>query len=399
MKTLEASFRIVTPMFLGGSQPNDRAELREASFKGALRYWYRAIDPDYRTREAKIFGGSGKTEGQSMFLLRIVGKRQESTEWFDENRNGIKYFSFPFKMKQNRRYINCNSTFTLKLLFKKSIKDKDKDRKRILAPLWLLGHIGGVGSRSRRGFGTISLQSIIADERWEELDILPTPNVQKTYESWAGQFESGLKLLKSWFPGGRQDNHAVFGRQSRFRLVNVPKKSWRDSLDFIGSNMRNFRNRYDIEVPSSDYHLVRSHICAVKPNDATLVSNKPLPTKPVKLTTAPDRTAFGLPLTFRSNSLKYRITRSDGRSENKSPSVTFEGEDQTHGRSASRIHIRIIQIGNDYYPFLGRLDGPLLDHNEKIKDKHGSYDVPSDRLLDEYWNNLHDGMEVAWATI
>lgn len=398
MKTLEASFRIVTPVFLGGSEQDKNAELREPSFKGALRYWYRAIDPDYRTQEARIFGGSGGAEGQSMFLLRIAGKRQEGNQWSDNGHAGIRYFSFPLKMN-NRKYINCNSTFTLKFLFKSLIEDKD--RKRILASLWLLGHIGGVGSRSRRGFGTISLESITTDERWEELEALSIANAQKSYETWAEQFQSSLKSIKSWFPGARQDDHAILGGQSRFKLLNVPKKSWRDSLDFIGSNMRDFRNRYDIHEPSSDYHRVRSHICAVDPQAAAEGRKKTPPIIPKKLTAAPDRAAFGLPLTFRSNSLKYPFTRQDGRTEDKSPSVTFEGREETHGRSASRIHIRIIQIGDGYYPLVVRLDGPLLGRNEKIKDKirYSNYDVPSDKLLDDYWNKLPDGMEVVWATI
>jgi len=40
MEKLEVTFRIVTPMFLGGADPNIQAELRPPSIKGAMRYWY-----------------------------------------------------------------------------------------------------------------------------------------------------------------------------------------------------------------------------------------------------------------------------------------------------------------------------------------------------------------------
>ena len=44
MNKLEVTFRVVTPMFLGGAKPNDFAELRPPSIKSAMRYWYRALD-------------------------------------------------------------------------------------------------------------------------------------------------------------------------------------------------------------------------------------------------------------------------------------------------------------------------------------------------------------------
>ncbi len=41
MKTIEASFEIVTPMFISGA--DDVADLRPPSIKGALRFWWRAL--------------------------------------------------------------------------------------------------------------------------------------------------------------------------------------------------------------------------------------------------------------------------------------------------------------------------------------------------------------------
>ena len=38
-------YRIVTPMFLGGeAQQADPTQFRNASFKGALRFWWRALN-------------------------------------------------------------------------------------------------------------------------------------------------------------------------------------------------------------------------------------------------------------------------------------------------------------------------------------------------------------------
>ena len=38
---IRATYRIVTPMFCGGAE--QQAEFRLASFKGVLRFWWRAL--------------------------------------------------------------------------------------------------------------------------------------------------------------------------------------------------------------------------------------------------------------------------------------------------------------------------------------------------------------------
>ena len=42
METIEATFKVVTPMFMSGADQS-QAELRTASIKGALRFWWRAL--------------------------------------------------------------------------------------------------------------------------------------------------------------------------------------------------------------------------------------------------------------------------------------------------------------------------------------------------------------------
>ena len=40
--SIEAAYQVVTPLFCAGADPK-RPELRCASFKGVLRYWWRAL--------------------------------------------------------------------------------------------------------------------------------------------------------------------------------------------------------------------------------------------------------------------------------------------------------------------------------------------------------------------
>ena len=75
---IEATYRVVTPMFCGGADPERRAELRLPSFKGVLRFWWRALawtrlDGDLgriRREEDALFGSAGG--GRSRVLMRLA---------------------------------------------------------------------------------------------------------------------------------------------------------------------------------------------------------------------------------------------------------------------------------------------------------------------------------------
>lgn len=49
---LRIRYRVVTPAFLGGADPSC-AELRPPSIKAALRFWYRAVDPEFAKRDVQ----------------------------------------------------------------------------------------------------------------------------------------------------------------------------------------------------------------------------------------------------------------------------------------------------------------------------------------------------------
>lgn len=76
METIEAKFRIVTPMFISGADQT-KAELRVPSIKGALRFWWRALNYEKDSkilldRESKIFGSSDQKIGQSKIKIKVT---------------------------------------------------------------------------------------------------------------------------------------------------------------------------------------------------------------------------------------------------------------------------------------------------------------------------------------
>jgi CRISPR-associated protein Cmr1 len=87
-KTITAHYKITTPMFLGGEeQQADARQFRNASFKGALRFWWRALNwgrvlqaaagdraqalKNLHAEEGRLFGlaSDGKDSRQSLVQI------------------------------------------------------------------------------------------------------------------------------------------------------------------------------------------------------------------------------------------------------------------------------------------------------------------------------------------
>lgn len=133
---------VITPMFLAGSD-KDIPELRTPSFKGMLRFWWRALNPhlakngygDLKEEEAILFGDSGKKYGKSKTKIIIKYDSLSMGKFRPLPHSKKKKFKFPC--------INFGQRFTIILIAPKEVHSLFK----------LFSIIGGVGKRNRRGFG------------------------------------------------------------------------------------------------------------------------------------------------------------------------------------------------------------------------------------------------------
>ncbi len=167
----DATYRVTTPLFLGGSDAGKNAELRPPSIKGVLRFWYRAIAlpklqnlEKVKSMEDTIFGN---TEGQSSFMLsihNIEGLAEIKTiDW--RNLHGLRYLGFGVVNSRGeitRPYLKSGGSFTIRLRTKKEVPEETA----FFLPLTLqaLGLFGAVGARSRKGFGSLSLESLTCND-------------------------------------------------------------------------------------------------------------------------------------------------------------------------------------------------------------------------------------------
>ncbi len=179
MEKLTATFRIVTPMFIGGADQSPSDGIRPPSVKGALRFWWRALNwgkfiTDSKNnneqqalralhiKEAELFGSAinGKEGGQGCFLLSIEQPQNiqaTQPDWGNGNA-GAKYLGYGLFENNPRGALRENQSFKVKLVFKGSIETTIKDA------LVALGLLGGLGSRNRHGLGSICLESIVTKD-------------------------------------------------------------------------------------------------------------------------------------------------------------------------------------------------------------------------------------------
>ncbi|MBS3967038.1 MAG: type III-B CRISPR module RAMP protein Cmr1 [Truepera sp.] len=170
---LERDYRLLTPLFGGGVSPkyaDPISAVRATGVKGQLRFWWRAARAPGLTleamqaKEARLFGSAAGNEGQASPLIIEVeplelGQEKhpfylEPGRTFPKNRPEIApgYVAFPLQSTNqdpNNYPVRAGVRFRLRLRFPEWMKEE------IEAALWAWEHFGGLGGRTRRGFGAI----------------------------------------------------------------------------------------------------------------------------------------------------------------------------------------------------------------------------------------------------
>jgi CRISPR-associated protein Cmr1 len=173
MNTLTATYRVVTPMFLGGAEPTAEAELRLPSFKGALRFWWRAImwgkvkDVDeLRRREAELFGSS--ENGQSRLILSMEKVRtfedRPAGQWRANSWEQYTGYGLRDEVKGDRRFIPPGTTWVVRV----RLRDYEpRHMDQVVAAMKLVGLVGGLGARSRNAWGSLTLLELEGRAVWK----------------------------------------------------------------------------------------------------------------------------------------------------------------------------------------------------------------------------------------
>lgn len=166
MQNIIFSCEVITPMFLYGAD-NNTPEFRIASFKGALRFWWRALHPELEIETMKEYEGKifGNTDNKSNVLIKETG-----TKLIYDDESKMPMLPHKKDNKKESLITNCfpvGAIFEISLSLMKEVKIKETSNFNLeqLENLFItLAILGGLGKRTRRGFGSFKITKINNDE-------------------------------------------------------------------------------------------------------------------------------------------------------------------------------------------------------------------------------------------
>jgi len=185
------TFTVVTPLFLGG-EDGKTAEIRIPSLRGVLRFWWRAsFQGDLRelkNAEADVFGNTEKKSPLEIYPAEQINIKTSShpipkgtlvNTGEYEPVGIIRYLGYGLQKDtggtQQREFIELKQSFSLEFLYPEHIEE---DVERSLS---LLHSFGGLGSRSRNGFGSVQIEG----RKLLDLGDVPVTGEVKDYTSFS----------------------------------------------------------------------------------------------------------------------------------------------------------------------------------------------------------------------
>ncbi len=233
-------YRLITPLYGGGVTPGEAdpvTVVRATEIRGHLRFWWRATrggqfgnDPKaMKIKEDEIWGkahtkekkgniekeqeqNEGDTCRQTVQIEVTLTHRGESKKSFYLQRNPKgnlvpkgndipDYAAFPLRppqedlrrktqkqieeeIKSVRHYVQ----FTLKITFSRTHSDD------VQAALWAWETFGGIGARTRRGFGALRLLTVNSKKN----DDLPSSNQRADVRRWVNEHLEKFVVAGTW---------------------------------------------------------------------------------------------------------------------------------------------------------------------------------------------------------
>ncbi len=391
MEEVTLEIENITPLFIAGADQRyiENEGLRTPSLRGLLRWWFRAIMggvkfstgdlnlKSVKEEEEKIWGS---TKNQSKVSLKIFPISLKISTFQNIRGRGIKYLSYG---ASDRPYIDLGSQFKLHVIFKRSISNEDK--KKVIAALWLLLNLGNIGSKSRKGFGSLRIRKDITIDEMEfinpksldELERYIRNNLKKCLRifGWNGSISRSTSLPQY---------SIIAPHYWRMKILSNTHNSAIDAINYIGEKIREYRE--DRGNPSArhtrhtrrgtfsywvtkDYHSVKSIYTKGSPS-------------------TPQGSIFGLPHQFQFQSLPDR------------PKAMVKGI--RHDRRASPLHIKIWKLDNNQFAIGLQLFKSLFlpENRLRISDIRNpnikaDVNIPSYSYLEDFLNRLSG----RWITI
>ncbi len=251
MKTV-FKLKVLTPMFMGGADPRGEPELRAASIRGAMRFWFRVIagavtsDPrEVYKLESEVFGN---TEKRSKVVVKVEPKNVMLIEKGYKveklilsasierahNLNFLAYWANMGLTEYGGReagFIWSRHAFKPGTTFGVEISSTSAEIHKLVSLIFQIAvQLGGFGARWRHGFGSCKIQD--------------------TNKSWKSLIDESIQQISSFakrFGIAREKNSedpplfATLKDAEIFEGRVTTSQNWEDVLTWIGLKYREFR--------------------------------------------------------------------------------------------------------------------------------------------------------------
>jgi CRISPR-associated protein Cmr1 len=362
MIELEAKFRVVTPLFMSGSDES-KSELRVPSIKGVLRFWWRALAlgrlgsvSKVREEESRIFGSAGNDVGQARVHLRLklpedviqIQYKDPILRYADGEPvgPGARYLGYgvveavPSKKRNTKEGQILRSCLkypfegVLSLLIRNGTSSDDI--KSIESAVIAMGLFGGLGSRSRKGYGSFNLVELKLGEE----TLFRMPRDSDDLKLKIGSFFNDNNIVAySGLPP-----YTAYSDLTRIDIVDKSSDPLR-LLNSIGEAMQMYRSwgrDGKVNGKAAERNFKDDH-------DLALEAIK------TRVDTHPRRVAFGLPHNYYFSSYREKVDVKPAKLE----------------RRASPLSIHVQELANKQYAAVTTImPSDFLPSGERIKVNH-----------------------------
>lgn len=187
--TWELEVEVLTPMFGGGVRlppageqhlktPDPVTPIRGASVRAQLRFWWRAVNPcacdtvsSLRDAEVALFGAASTPQQAragaldlrivrqpgSVKELEVLAPGFKAARYEGRELAGVAYAAFPLRPDKGATNRALGKLHRVDGAFRLAIAFPAACEAQVRAALWGWLNFGGLGGRTRRGFGAVSL--------------------------------------------------------------------------------------------------------------------------------------------------------------------------------------------------------------------------------------------------
>lgn len=343
-------YKLITPLFGGGAETNKADEIsviRATEIRGHLRFWWRATRgrqfatiAELKKAEDAIFGSTDQHSSLQV-EIELTNRGQDFADQRDNRgeshhissiKNPYSYISFPLRGESTAKIIE-NIEFSVTLSYPQDFADDLKES------LWAWETFGGIGARTRRGFGAIQNKNYLKDS------VTVTKEIQEELEKYASSDKSH-KAFPTLF-----NQYRITSKKPNVDLV------WK----FLFGKLKKFRQyRKDNDGKLSDYGKSQWS----EPNALRFRTNRRDEPQIDKF----PRAAFGLPILFEMYHDKF--------------SSTLKGKD--YERLSSPLILRPIKCSDGAVGIALILYAPRVPPNGlTLTDVRNDEDVSADLTITE----------------